>query len=84
MIEIKAADDLFTEPNEPKVPKPEPKKPINKADLAYMAEFMHDYYKSLVKAGFTKKDALELSKSLIDSCINGTTKTMGGISKWIL
>lgn len=63
MIEIKAADDLFTEPNEPE--KKEESKKDKISDTALMKRlgtFIRDYYDGLIAAGFSKKKLWNLQK----------------------
>lgn len=85
MIEIKAADDLFTEPNEPE--KKEESKKDKISDTALMKRFgtfIRDYYDGLIAAGFSKKEAMELTKTFLSSSIHDVTNNLIGGLKWTL
>lgn len=85
MIEIKAADDLFTKPNEPK--KKERLKKDKISDAALMKQlgiFIRDYYDGMISAGFSKKEAMELTKTFLSSSIHDVTNNLTGGLKWTL
>lgn len=90
MIDVRAEDDLFTELNEPKK-KEEPKKDkiSDAALMKQLGTFIRGYYNGMIEAGFSKKEAMELTKALISSTLLSsnihdlTNKPIGG-SRWTL
>lgn len=64
MIDVRAKDDLFTKPNEPK------KKERLKKDK--------------ISAGFSKKEAMKLTKTFLSSAIHDVTNNPIGGLKWTL
>lgn len=85
MIDVRAEDDLFTEPNEPK--KKERLKKDKISDAALMKQvgsFVRDYYNGMIAAGFSKKEAMELTKTFLSSSIHDVTNNLTGGLKWTL
>lgn len=79
MIEAKVEDDLFTEPNEPKKDKSS-----DVASMKLLGTFLRDYYNGMIKAGFTKKETMELTKTFLSSLIHDVTNNLIGGSRWTL
>lgn len=85
MIDVRAKDDLFTKPNEPKKKERLKKDKISDAALMKrLGSFVRDYYDGMISAGFSKKEAMELTKTFLSSSMHSATNNfIGGISKWI-
>lgn len=85
MIDVRAEDDLFTEPNEPEKKEKLKKDKISDAVLMkQLGIFIRDYYDGMISAGFSKKEAMELTKTFLSSSIHDVRNNLiGGISKWI-
>lgn len=66
MIDVRAEDDLFTKPNEPKNKEKPKKDKISDA------------------AGFSKKEAMKLTKTFLSSAIHDVTNNPIGGLKWTL
>lgn len=85
MIDVTAEDDLFTEPNEPKKKEKLKKDKISgAASMKQFGTFIRDYYNGMIKAGFTKKEAMELTKTFLSSLIHDAANNLIGGLKWIL